>query len=273
MGKLIDLTGKRFGRWTILKRVMPNTKWDAHRWICKCDCGKIKILQGRTLKNGTSTNCGCWRLDDLTGKTFNRWTVFKRGRDTKAGRPQWVCECECGKTGLIPASNLRSGSSKSCGCFNRDVHTIHGDYLGRCGKPTIEHNTWQHIKERCLNVKYEHYKHYGGRGIKVCKKWINSYETFLVDMGRRPFNKTSIERIDNNGNYEPGNCKWATQKEQTRNTRKNVWLEFNGIRMIKADWLQKLGVTRQAYHYQSNKGLTDEEILKHYMKRMKGHSK
>lgn len=130
---------------------------------------------------------------------------------------QWWTECNCGEFFITSTGNLHSKNTRSCGCFNRESlskrRTIHGHSVGK--SPT--YLSWQGMKKRCLDLRHKHYSNYGGRGVTVCDRWMH-FENFLADMGKRPAGLT-LERINNDGNYEPSNCKWATWKEQAQNKR------------------------------------------------------
>ena len=157
------------------------------------------------------------RLIDLTGMRFGRLIVLKRDPNTSIGLPvKWICKCNCGNISKVQGGNLKSKSIVSCGCYIQEVRTTHGK------SNILEYKIWQGILDRCNNSNCKNYFHYGGRGITVCERWKNSFENFYKDMGPRPSDKYSIDRIDNNGNYQPSNCKWSSRKDQARNTRKNV---------------------------------------------------
>lgn len=158
------------------------------------------------------------RIIDITGMTFGRWTVvWPIG--LHRGEVFYLAFCSCGMAKVVRGFSLRAGVSQSCGCLHRELTSerkIHG-HSGETGKRSSEYQTWAGIIQRCLNPKNENYPHYGGRGIKVCRRW-RKFNNFLTDMGKRP-RGTEIDRRDNDGNYERKNCRWTTHAENCKNRR------------------------------------------------------
>jgi hypothetical protein len=178
------------------------------------------------------------KILDLTGKRFGRLLVLSRDIDLGA-ETGWLCRCDCGKTIICRRTNLRSGKSRSCRCSIVRANKMRATH-GLSGTPT--YRAWKSMKWRCYNYKCAEYLHYGGRGIKVCDRWIHSYENFFADMGERPSDKYSLERVDNNGDYCPENCKWATKKEQCRNRRGLHYLTIDGQTKCLSEWCQIYGL-------------------------------
>lgn len=180
---------------------------------------------------------------NLAGERFGRLTVIARaGSHVQRGgrtQPLWRCRCDCGGEVAIKGASLRKGKTQSCGCLRSEsaqvTHTTHGH--NRPGKTTREYITWASMKARCADPTNPHY---GRRGITVCKKWRDSFERFLKDMGPRPMGY-SLDRINNNGNYEPANCRWANRKTQNRNKTNNRLVTHDGVMRTLPEWAEILG--------------------------------
>lgn len=207
------------------------------------------------------------RFQNLTGKTFSRWTVLRFAgfipQPNGKKRTMWECCCSCGSIGTVLASNLKQGHSLSCGCLvaetTRARSTTHGYSVA--GGITKEYLTWQRIKGRCHNPKNHKFPDYGGRGIIVDPSWIDDFPAFLAHVGPCPSTSHSIDRIENDGNYEPGNVRWATRKTQANNKRNNRLLFHNGQTLNATQWAEKTNIPASSIIRRLNLGWSDEKTL------------
>ncbi len=198
---------------------------------------------------------GRGRIIDLTGRRFGHLTVVEIFDRASSRQIIWRCICDCGQTHDVVSQVLRSGKSRSCGCatsiFISDQQTVHGATMGN-GTP--EYRAWCGMIQRCENKNATQYDDYGGRGITVCRRWRESFEAFLADMGPRPVPTHTIDRIKNHLGYEPGNVRWATRPVQNRNKRNNRWITIGGETHCLADWSSMSGVAPPVIHARLKRG-------------------
>jgi hypothetical protein len=183
------------------------------------------------------------RFIDLAGTRVLNATYKERLAPKKLANGQqktiWKMLCDCGKEYSAAAGDIQSGRSTSCGCYQKRLAKFANTTHNQRGHELYE--SWFGMIERCRNPKNHKYHRYGARGIKVCEEW-KSFENFLRDMSPRPSKSHTLDRINNDGDYEPSNCRWATAAQQSRNTGSNVWIEINGERMIQEDWCRRFGI-------------------------------
>lgn len=200
---------------------------------------------------------------DLMGNKYGRLTVIgvaeSRRKPSGALMSYWLCECDCGTKKEISGEALRDGRVITCGCGVKEriakLNYSHGMSNIR------EYKSWQHIKYRCLNKNAAKYPDYGGRGITICERWINSFENFYSDMGKAP-DKHTIDRIDVNGNYEPTNCRWASNTTQTNNQRKTIRIDFHGEQLTMSEIARKINMPYKYFwklYKKDNLSLTEIE--------------
>lgn len=179
---------------------------------------------------------------NLEGQRFGRLTVVERVPVEK-GKSRFVCVCDCGKQTIAVGQDIKSGNTTSCGCVKKAIgltsNLKHGQ--SKEANKTGAYRSWTTMKSRCYNEDNNRFCLYGGRGIVVCERWLNSFENFFADMGERPEGYT-LDRINVNGNYSPENCRWASTSEQARNQRTNVWYQFGDEKMIQADVARALNI-------------------------------
>lgn len=197
-------------------------------------------------------------IHDITGQRFGRLTVIKYVGIGKHGYATWLCKCDCGNTKIVSGHCLRRGNTHSCGCLAKESRYVHGM------KGTRLYNIWQNMKCRCYNKNHPAYPNYGGRGITICDEWRHDFSAFHdCAMSHGYADGLTIERIDNDGNYTPDNCRWATRFEQSQNTRRNRIIEMDGERKTLAEWARQYNLNYCTVISRINKhGWTPEKALK-----------
>lgn len=207
---------------------------------------------------------------DLTGKRFGRLLVLYRDKLGKDSHSKWACKCDCGNEISVYGINITRGLTSSCGCLHSEItKKIFVTHGATVGERLSEYTSWSQMKARCNNPKTKNYNDYGGRGVTVCARWLESFENFLEDMGLKPTPKHSLDRFPDNetGNYEPSNCRWGTSREQSTNRRSNKWIEYNGERMVQKDWAIRLNVCQHTVKRFLKNGKSIGDIIEHFKDR------
>lgn len=197
------------------------------------------------------------------GDKFGRLTAVRFSHCNKSS--YWLFKCSCGNEKVIRLANVKNGSTKSCGCLCKET-------MSKLGKASVVHNmsgtrtygSWRSMKRRCLNKNTPKYKYWGGRGITICKEWLE-FENFYRDMGERPENK-SLDRIDNNKGYYKENCRWANIEQQANNRRNNRFITYKENTLTIRQWEKKLGINRGTLHYRIDRGWSTERALTYNIK-------
>lgn len=192
---------------------------------------------------------------DLTGRRFGN-LIAKEKLPARNGRRLWLCICDCGSETKAQAGHLRAGIRLSCGCRMPESKKTHG--MSR----SPEYRAWENARARCRNPKVKRYPLYGGRGIRMCDEWASSFEAFIRDMGRRPSSSHSLDRLDSNGHYEPGNCRWATAAQQNNNRSINRHVIVRGSRMTVAEASRLTGIPHATILGRLDRGYPDDEAVR-----------
>jgi hypothetical protein len=207
------------------------------------------------MKNQPKKKSKVVRREDIAGFKYNRLTALSFNYINKDRAAYWLFQCDCGNQKVISKSYVKRGNIKSCGCLSKESYkTTVTEEIKKTRK------SWESMKTRCLNPKDLRYKNYGGRGVKICDLWKNSFKNFLDDMGERPEGKT-LDRINTDGNYEPSNCRWSSNREQCNNKRNNIFISHQNKTMSLMDWCRSLNLRYRNALYLHNKGLSLEEII------------
>ena len=198
------------------------------------------------------------KAKDITGQRFGRLIALGPVGKNDNSNVIWLCVCDCGKITNVVGDYLRKGGTRSCGCLSQESRTVHGM------RGTAIYRIWSHIKGRCINQSDNAYASYGGRNIHICDEWRHDFQAFydyvsaLPDYGKKGY---SIDRIDNDGDYEPGNVQWSSSKQQSRNRRSNILLTYAGKTQCVADWADELGIKKTVLYDRIYNGWTAEKIL------------
>lgn len=260
MPKFIDLTGKVFERLTVIERVKSSKK--GVYWKCSCSCGNEIVVRGDTLVQGKTISCGCYKKEkssefntiDLTGQKFGRLTVIEKIGSDKYG-VKWKCKCSCGNYTEVYGTLLRKHKSSSCGCYKKEINSkiCHDTFTTHGETNTSLYKVWQGMKKRCFNPKEKAYKNYGGRGVTVCSEWKENFLTFKKWAEENGYKKDlTIERINNNGNYEPSNCTWIPLPQQANNRRSSHFITFKGEKRTITEWSKIVRLNRRTISYRIN---------------------
>lgn len=258
MGTKLELTGQKFNKLTVIREYGKDKKGNI-TWLCKCDCGNFKVVRGQELTGNKVKSCGCSKFRDLSGQKFGKLTVIKRVENI-GKQVAYLCRCDCGNTKIVKADYLREGYTKSCGCLT-SAHPKHRMIHTRL------YRIWMCMKNRCNNEKHNDFFNYGGRGISICEDWLDKQNGFInfynwaVSTG---YNDTlTIDRIDNNKNYMPSNCRWVPLEEQPKNRRNVLKIKYNNNVYTMPELSKILNISYYNI-YKKFKNVKRDKIIEYY---------
>ncbi|MEW9122684.1 MAG: hypothetical protein AB2421_08220 [Thermotaleaceae bacterium] len=257
MDRFTDLTGRRFGKLTVLNRVAqePNGRIK-NVWNCLCECGQEKIIAGSSLTKKKPTHtCGkCLQSKDLAGMKFGKLQVLNRYIGTEKKGWYWDCLCDCGTLSAKDGYRLLSGKTKSCGCISRDRKI-------KKQQKRLYH-IWLTMEESCHTLNSIDYINYGARGLRVCNDWSNNFLSFYQWATANGYTeKSTLDLMNLDGCYEPSNCRWVTNKQQGIATRNNCHITINGQTKTITEWAELAGINPRLLRYRVVKGWKDENLL------------
>lgn len=203
------------------------------------------------------------RFIDLTGQKFNRLTVISFHSKLPRGASKWLCRCDCGKELVALAGNIKKKDGQgttSCGCAHSEI-VVRRNFRHGLAR-SKEYDAWSGAKGRVMNAKNKRFKYYGGRGVKMCDRWLESFENFIADMGSCPDGKRSLGRINNDGDYEPSNCRWESHVEQMNNVRTNHMISNDGETLTAAQWSRRTGLNASTILARIRSGVDPSVALK-----------
>lgn len=227
------------------------------------NAARLHVTQVTLLHTGRERFKGA-TMQFQIGSKFGRWTILSNAGRNKRYQQLVNCICECGTRRTVVEDHLKSGRSTSCNCFRIERSTKakfkHGEFLGN-PKGSPEYHSWAGLKDRCGNPRNKKWKNYGGRGIKVCRRWLESFSNFIEDMGRKPSPAHSIDRKNNDGDYQPDNCRWATPTQQANNQTQNRRITHEGETKTLSQWAKHTGISYGTIQTRLDSGWSIEKSL------------
>lgn len=271
-GKVEVSEGDRYGHWVVIKEV-EHKKGERRKLLCKCDCGNEKVVPFYHVVNGKSKSCGCYswiekktNIDDYIGKRYGKLVIIGEEPVGKYQHIKVRCKCDCGNEKVITLNSLKNGSTKSCGCIKYTDHGVQHKCKERL------YRIRQLMLQRCNNPKAPNFHNYGGRGIGVCKEWEDDYFSFRKWALENGYNDSlTLDRKDNNGNYEPSNCRWVDMKVQSNNKRDNVRITYHGETHTSIEWSEITGIKREIIYDRYKKGFALDVVFSEQRLKSRGH--